>query len=111
MRIVSDDDVSNALTLLAETTAEAAAARAAVLRAEHQTRRIKASLVLASKAPSLGLREAEAMASDELQRAVEAEAGAIEADHHFRLIRSNAEALIEAWRTESSNIRTSERIR
>lgn len=110
-RLVTDDMVSNALQILSETAETAASAKASLVRAEHAVRRIKARMVLESKAGTLGLRETDALASAEVHSATEAEAKAAEAYEYLRLLRSNAEAVIQAWQSESANIRAAERIR
>jgi hypothetical protein len=110
-RLVTEDMVSNALQILAETAEKAASAKAMLVRAEHEVKRVKARMVLQSSAGTLGLREADAVASDEVREAVRHEANAAQIYEHLRLLRSNAEAVIEAWRTESASIRAAERIR
>ena len=61
--------------------------------------------------PTAGMREAAAEASSQYLEAVQAERDAVEHDEYHRAARAKAEAIIEAWRTESATIRAAERIR
>lgn len=109
--LVNEDMVSAALAYLSQNTAAAAKAKADRVMAEHMRRVVRARMVLASKQNTAGLREAEAEASADYRDAVQAERDAVEVDEYHRAARVKAEAIIEAWRTESASIRAAERIR
>lgn len=109
MILISDDLVQSAFDWLRENTRPAAAAKAARIRAEHTTKRVKAQMFLEASG-SVAERDARAIASDEYLEAVDAEASAVEQDEYHRNQRNKAEAIIDAWRTEQSNYRAMGRV-
>lgn len=102
--LISDNLVQAAFDWLRENAAPSAAAKAARIRAEHNTKRVKAKQFLEASG-SVAERDATAIASDEYLEAVDGEASAVEADEFHRNQRNKAEAIIEAWRTEQASMR------
>lgn len=102
--LITEQMVQAAFDWLRENATTAAAAKAARIRAEHNTKRVKAKQFLASEG-TVSEREHRALASKEYDRAVDDECQAVEADEFHRNQRNKAEAIIDAWRTEQSNYR------
>ena len=102
--LVPDDLVQSAFDWLHDNSKPAAAAKAARVRAEYKTKQVKARVFLESEG-TVAEREAKALASDRYDEAVVAEIDAVEKDEFHRNQRSKAEAIIESWRTEQSNLR------
>lgn len=109
--LVSDSMVESALLYLSQNTQASAKAKADRVMAEHMRRVVRAQMVMESTQTTAGLREADAESSVAYRNAILAEREAVEADEYHRAARSKAEAIIEAWRTESATIRAAERIR
>lgn len=107
--LISDTLVQQAFDWLKENAKPSAAARAARIRAEHNTKRVKAQQFLSHEG-SVAERDAQAIASTEYDEAVEAECAAVEADEFHRNQRNKAEAIIDAWRTEQSNYRAMQKV-
>lgn len=105
MALVPDTDVQTAFDWLREHHDSSAAAKARRVRAEHGVKRVRARLMRESHAKTQGEREAWAIDHPDYEAACEEEAKAVEADEWHRWGRAKAEMLIEAWRTEQSNIR------
>ncbi len=104
--LVSNQMVTAAFDWLDDHAAPAAAAKAELIRAEHNVKRVKARLFLASNETSVAAKDAWAMSQDEYGGACEREAEAARNDEYHRREREKCQALIEAWRTESANYRT-----
>lgn len=105
MALVTDRMVHAAFDWLDDHAGPAAAAKAELIRAEHNVKRVKARLFLASGETSVAAKEAWAMTQDEYAAACEREAEAVRNDEYHRREREKCQALIEAWRTEQSNFR------
>lgn len=97
--LITNEMVELALDYLATNDETAAAARAQRVRAEHERKRVRARLILASNEKTAGLREAWAESHQDYAAACEAEAVAVEEDELHRNRRNKAEAIIEAWRS------------
>jgi len=102
--LVTEKMVQAAFDWLQENAGPAAKAKAEKIKAEHATKKTRAMMFLEAEGNNAE-REASAISSQEVQDAIDAEAEAVRQDEWFRNQRGRAEALIEAWRTESSNIR------
>lgn len=111
MPIVTDDMVEAALRYLSENTSATAKAKAARVMAEHERKTTRARLFLAAPEGPIASKEAWAEAHEDYDAACCREADAVQADEYHRAARAKAEAIIEAWRTEQSNIRAAERVR
>ena len=105
MPLVTDKMVGTAFDWLDDHAAPAAAAKAELIRAEHNTKRVKARLFLESNETSVAAKEAWAMTQPAYGEAVDREAEAARNDEFFRRERDKCQAIIEAWRTEQSNFR------
>lgn len=103
--LVTDRMVSAAFDWLNDHAGPAAAAKAELIRAEHNVKRVKARLFLAAPPGNIAEREAFALTQDDYGAAVDREAEAARNDEFFRRERDKCQALIEAWRTEQSNFR------
>ena len=111
MSLVTDDMVSAALNYLSTSTMDSAKAKADRVMAEHNRKRVRAQLILDSEQTTAGLREADAEASQWYLEACQQERDAVERDEYHRAARIKADAIIEAWRTESANVRIAEKVR
>ena len=105
MMLIPDQLVETAFDWLKDNAGKAAQAKATRIRAEHAVKRAKAKVFLASDG-TVAEREAKAIASPEYDAAVDAECKAVEQDEFYRNQRDKATAIIEAWRTEQSNLRS-----
>lgn len=109
-RLVTDEMVSEALGYLSGAAEPAAAAKAERIRAEYGRKRVRSRIMLDTDGP-VAIREATAEISDEYEQACEREAEAARNDEWHRLQRNKAEAIIEAWRTESATVRSGQNFR
>ena len=111
MTIVSEKNVSDALSYLAIDPHPLALARKDVTDAENEVKFAHANALLNSDAKSSDLRRAEADADVSVEDLRTHEAAAIlELERHKARVKA-AEMLIEVWRTENANIRAAERVR
>lgn len=103
--LITDKMVHAAFDWLKENSGTAAAARANRIRAEHNTKKVKGKCFLEAEGSNIAERDARALQSPSLDEAIDAEAEAVRVDEWHRNQRNKAEAIIEAWRTEQSNLR------
>jgi hypothetical protein len=110
MPLITDSMVSAAFDYLNEAADAAAKARADRILAEHKRKKVLAELLLGTEKGSADLRKAAAEAHPDYWEACKAEAEAVRADswHHHQ--KGRAVAVIEAWRTEQSNLRQTSRV-
>jgi hypothetical protein len=108
--VISDDDIEKAVDYLRSSAREAAQARAEALYLEGHLKALKASLKVRSKAGSNAAQEDEALASDDYRTALEGYKVAVEMDAFHKFKREAAVAMIDAWRTQQSNLRAEGRI-
>lgn len=104
-QLISDQMVHTAFDWLNENGDRAAHAKAMRVKAEYATKRAKAQAFLDSDG-TVAEREAKALMSDAVHEAMLAEVTAIEADEKMRAQREKCSVIIDAWRTEQSNLRT-----
>ena len=104
--MITDKEVDDALDWLLKYADKAAEARADRVWMEETSKALKAKLMKESGESSLGAQEREALASDAYQTHLKGLRAAVYDDEICRLKRASKEALIEAWRTQSSNNRT-----
>ena len=106
--IVSEKNVSDALTYLAE--GGAAPAEAAFLAAEQRREKLFASLFLVMTG-SVEQRKSAVLIDDEYQKALSEEIAAKVEFSRCKSRVSAADKMIDIYRTEQSNIRAAEKIR
>jgi hypothetical protein len=103
--VISEADVEKAVDFLRTNAREAAQARAEYLYLEAHLKSLKATLKARSRATSNAAAEDEALASEEYRVGLEGYKAAVEQDAFYRFKREAASALIDAWRTQQSNLR------
>lgn len=104
-QLVTDDMVHAAFDWLHENVDRAAHAKAMRVKAEYATKKAKAHAFLDATG-TVAEREAQALMSEEVAEAMREEVMAVESDEAFRNQRDKASIIIDAWRTEQSNLRT-----
>lgn len=104
MRLVTEKMVREAFDWLDENASDAAQAKAERIRAEHGVKKARAKAFLDASG-TVAEREAKAIASAAYNEAAEREVQAVGRDEWHRNQRNKCEAIIEAWRTECSNLR------
>lgn len=108
--IVSEKNVSDALTYLSDDPHPLALARKYVTDAENKSKRCYAAAFISAEG-SVEARKAAAETDEHYATAKREEAEAVlDIERHKARIRA-AEMLIEVWRTENANIRAAERVR
>jgi len=104
-QLITDEMVHAAFDWLHEHADRAAHAKAMRVKAEYATKRAKARAFLEAEG-TVQAREAKALLSEEVEAAMLAEVQAVEADERMRAHRDKCSVIIDAWRTEQSNLRT-----
>ena len=108
--IVSENNVSDALTYLADDPHPLARARKEITDAENKAKRLYARAFMDAQG-SVEARKSAAETDDEYVIAKDDEAEAIfQLERHKARVKA-AEMILEIWRTEQANIRATERIR
>jgi hypothetical protein len=108
--IVSDKNVSDALTYLADDPHPIALARKDLTDAENEFERVRAAVYL-EQTGTVGEREAGCELDSRVGGAKAAiTEAAFALDRHRARMRA-AEMLIEVWRSENANVRAAERVR
>lgn len=102
---ISDDEIDKALDFLRDNARDAAQARADRVYVEEFRKTLKAQLMKEHGNLSAVLQEREAYSDDRYVQHLEAIKEAVRTDEFHRFMRIAAEAKIEAWRTQSSNMR------
>jgi hypothetical protein len=109
--IVSEKNVSDALTYLADDPHPVALARKDMTDCENHSDEVYSRLFLASGGASVAAKEAEVRSSGEYQSVKQEEAKAeCELERHKARVKA-AVMLIEVWRSENANIRAAEQVR
>jgi hypothetical protein len=108
--IVSDKNVSDALTYLADNPHPIAIARKAVTDAENAAKRVYAEAFLAAEG-AVEARRAKAETSQEYRDAKDVESRSILSLETHKSRCKAAEMIIEIWRSENANARAAERVR
>lgn len=109
MTLVTEDDVSKALEILADE--EGAAARAAHEYTDALTKSVLADLMGQANETSEAARERWARSQPMFKDHLAKVGKFAKADYQFRQRYAAAEAKIEIWRTENANARAMERVR
>lgn len=103
--LIKEEWVHSAVDYLMTSSADAASAKGAVVRADYERRRIRAQMILRSDHKSAGLREADAESSREYAEACQRLAEAEESLEYHRNQRNKATLIIEAWRSQEASKR------
>lgn len=104
-RLVTDDEVGDALRWLATNAREIGEARARLVKAGHMIKHVEALLFLASVEKTVDAKKASVRASEKWLEAINEEAEAAGHFEQLKALREAAAARIEAWRTESASLR------
>ena len=102
---ITDEEIDKALDFLRDNARDAAQARADRVYVEEFRKTLKASLMKEHGQMSAVLQEREAYSDARYVAHLEAIRDAVKTDEFHRFMRIAAEAKIEAWRTQSSNVR------
>ena len=108
---ITDEEIDKALDYLRDNARDAAQAKANRVYVEEFRKTLKAQLMKEHGSLSAVLQEREAYSDPRYVEHLEAIREAVAQDEQHRFMRIAAEAKIEAWRTQSSNIRGMERVR
>lgn len=103
--MISDDEIERAVHWLRDNAEEAAQAKAERVYMEEYRKTVKATLMSEVNEKPIGAQEAFAYAHKHYFDHLIALKEAVKRDEHFRFLREAAQAKIEAWRTQSSNLR------
>lgn len=103
--VIKDADAEAAVVYLRDFAEAAAQARANVAYLEAFLKVVKAQEMAASMESSQSAKEVEAMCSAKYRETLEGYRAAVEQDNTFRFKREAAMARLDAWRTQSSNLR------
>jgi hypothetical protein len=105
-RIVTDADVGKALDWLRDSSMEMGQTKSRLVKAGHMVKHIEALLSMGSKEKSAEARKCDARCDPRWLDAINEEAEAAGEYEKMKSLREAAAARIEAWRTESSNVRS-----
>jgi hypothetical protein len=103
--MISDSQVEAALDYLRDTAKEAAIARAQAKTLEKYVGVVEAEQKQVSRGMSNAAAQDAARSSPEYKQSLDAWQEAVRRDAEFSMLREAASARIEAWRTQSSNLR------
>jgi hypothetical protein len=103
--MITDAQVEDALTYLRDSAKSAAVARSQAKTLEKYLGVVEAQQKCGHRGLSNGAAQDQARASPEYKQALEAWEEAVRRDSEFTMLREAASARIEAWRTQSSNMR------
>lgn len=102
---ITDDEIDKALDYLRDNARDAAQAKANRVYVEEYRKVLKAQLMKEHGTLSAVLQEREAYSDQRYIQHLEAIREAVMEDERHRFLRGSAEAKIDAWRTQSSNMR------
>jgi hypothetical protein len=108
---ITDEEIDKALDYLRDNARDAAQAKANRVYVEEYRKTLKAQLMKEHGSLSAVLQEREAYSDPRYAEHLQAIREAVMQDEQHRFLRIAAEAKIEAWRTQSSNMRGMERVR
>lgn len=103
--MISDDEAEKAVDWMRDNALKAAKARAERAYVEEFRKVLKGQLMRENPADAIGTQEAKAYSDPRYVRHLEAIREAIEADEYLRFMREAACAKVEAWRSQSANLR------
>lgn len=104
-RLVTDDQVGDALRWLATNAAEIGEARARLVKAGHMIKHVEALQYLRSAEKTVDAKKADVRASEKWLEAINEEAEAAGEFEKMKALREAAAAKIEAWRTQEASNR------
>ena len=108
-RLVTEDQVGDALRWLASNAAEIGAARARIVKAGHMVKHVESLLFLASAEKTVDAKKADVKTSQMWIDATNEEAEAAGEFEKMKALREAAMARLDCWRTESASNRASVR--
>jgi hypothetical protein len=103
--MITEEEVQKAVDFLRDNATPAAEARAVRVYLEEWRKTLKAQLMTEVGTESLGAQERYAYAHERYIKHLEALKAAVFEDSRQSFLREAAKAKIEAWRTESANVR------
>lgn len=103
--IITDEQVEDALAYLRDSAKQAAVARAQSRTLEKYLGVVEAQQKARATGRSNAAAQDEARSSPEYKQALDAWEEAVRRDSEFTMLREAAASRIEAWRTQSSNLR------
>jgi hypothetical protein len=103
--LITDKQVEDALDYLRDTARPASVARAQARTLEKYLSVVEAQQKAVARGLSNAAAQDQARSSPEFKQALEAWEEAVRRDSEFTMLREAASARIEAWRTQSSNMR------
>src|SRR5690349_9849332 len=103
--LITDEQVEAALAYLRDSASSAAIARAQARTLEKYLGVVEAQQKTRAIGPSNAAAQDQARSSPEYEQALEAWEEAVRKDSEFTMLREAAASRIEAWRTQSSNLR------
>ncbi len=104
-RIVTDDEVGDALRWLATNAREVGQARGRLVKAGHMIKHVEALGYLGSEEKTVDAKKASVKASQRWLKAIDEEADAAADFETMKALREAAAARIECWRSESATLR------
>lgn len=104
-RLVTDDEVGDALRWLASNAREVGEARARLVKAGHMIKHVEALGFLASTEKTVEAKKYAVRASQKWVDAIDEEAAAAGEFEKMKALREAAAARIECWRSESATLR------
>lgn len=104
--MITDEQIESALDYLRDSAKSASVARAQSKTLEKYLGVVEAQQKAHAVGRSNAAAQDEARASPEYKQAIEAWQEAVRRDSEFTMLREAASARIEAWRTQSSNLRS-----
>ncbi len=104
-RIVTDDQVGDALRWLASNAAEIGDARSTMIKKANYVKHLEALRFLGSEEKTIEAKKASVRAGQEWLDATDKEAEAAGEFEKMKALREAAIARIDAWRTESASLR------
>lgn len=104
-RLVSDDEVGDALRWLATNAREIGEARARLIKAGHMIKHVESLGYLASDEKTIDAKKASVKAGEKWLDAINEEADAAAQFETMKALREAAVARIECWRSESATLR------
>lgn len=105
MALIDDEKVQAAFNYLHDSAEAAAIAKMRKVRTDFYRKHLKAKLIKESKGTSAAERTTDAEANPKYWEACEEHALAVRDDAWHYSKKGDAEAIIEAWRTEQANLR------
>lgn len=103
--IVTEQEVDDAVHFLRTSAVEIGLARGRLIKAEKMVKHIEALAAKFSEEKTSAAKKIDALSSDRYVAAIESEANAAAQFEELKGLREAAVAVIEVWRTQSSNLR------